>query len=173
MNKLFFYVVVLLSTFYSSYAQRKSDQKQIDSSQIPSAVKTSQSTAFPTVTVSRWEVRDVIANRKYVTKYVAVFVTDNATIRARYKGDGTLVSSSRYFDGEQAPSQIKNLGSKYNEHKLKSVEEIKTYAKGKVFYRAHFYKGKRKTLVYTDDNGKEIANDKVPAEVKEEEDIEG
>jgi hypothetical protein len=172
MNKLFFYVVVLLGTFYSTYAQRKSDQKQIDPSQIPSAVKTSQSTAFPTVTVTRWEVRDVIANRKYVTKYVAVFIADNSTIRARYKGDGTLVSSSTYFDGEHAPGQIKNLGSKYNEHTLKSADEIKTYAKGKVFYRAHFYKGKKKTVVYTDDNGREIVNEKVPAEVKEEEDIE-
>ncbi|HEY5826154.1 MAG TPA: hypothetical protein VIT44_17400 [Cyclobacteriaceae bacterium] len=171
MNKLFFYVVVLLSTFYSSYAQRKSDQKQIDPSEIPSAVKTSQSTSFPTVTVSRWEVRDVIANRKYVTKYVAVFEADDNTIRARYKGDGTLVSSSKYFDGEHAPSQIKNLGSKYNEYTLKNAEEIKTYSKGRVFYRAHFYKGKKKTLVYTDDSGKEIANDKVLAEVKEEEDI--
>src|SRR6478609_7139655 len=168
MNKLFFYVVVLLSTCYSSYAQRKSEQKQIDPSQIPSAVKTSQSTAFPTVTGTRWEVRDVIANRKYVTKYVAVFTTDNTTIHARYKGDGTLVSSSKYFDGEHAPSQIKNLGSKYNEYTLKSAEEIKTYAKGKVFYRAHFYKGKKKTLVYTDDSGKEIANEKVLVEVREE-----
>jgi len=172
MNKLFFYVVVLLSTFYSSYAQRKNDQKQIDPTQIPSAVKTSQSTAFPTVTVTRWEVHDVVANRKYVTKYVAVFMTDNAAVRARYKGDGTLVSSSKYFDGEHAPGQIKNLGSKYNELTLRSAEEIKTYAKGKVFYRAHFYKGKKKTVVYTDDSGRELPNEKVPAEVKEEDDIE-
>jgi hypothetical protein len=172
MNKLFFNVVVLLGTFYSTYAQRKNDQKQIDPSQIPSAVKTAQSTAFPTVTVARWEVRDVIANRQYVTKYVAVFVTDNTTVRARYKGDGTLVSSSKYFDGEHGPGQIKNLGSKYNEHTLRSAEEIKTYAKGKVYYRAHFYKGKKKIVVYTDDSGKEIVDEKLPAEVKEEEEIE-
>jgi hypothetical protein len=171
MKKLFFYVV-LLSTFFSSYAQRKNEQKQIEPAQIPSAVKTSHATAFPAVTVTRWEVRDMVANRKYVTKYVAVFEADNNTIRARYKGDGTLVSSSKYFEGENAPSQIKNLGSKYNEHTLRKGEEIKTYAKGKIFYRAHFYKGKKKTVVYTDDSGKEIVNDKVPPEVKEDEDVE-
>ncbi len=170
MNKLFFYVI-LLSTFFNSYAQRKTDPKQIESSQIPSAVKTSQSTSFPTVTVTRWEIHDVVANRKYVTKYVAVFASDNNTIRARYKGDGTLVSSSKYFEGEQAPSQVKSLGSKYNEYTLKSAEEIKTYAKGRIYYCAHFNKGKKKTLVYTDESGKEIPNDKIPPEVKEEEDI--
>ena len=164
-------MVVLLSTFFSSYAQRKSDQQQVESAQIPSAVKTSQASIFPGVTVDRWEIRDVVANRRYVSKYVAVFLNNENTIRARYKGDGTLVSSSKYFDADHIPSQIKNLGSKYNEYTLKSAEEIKTYTKGKIFYRAHFLKSKKKVFVYVDESGKEIVNDRVPVEVKEEEDI--
>ena len=167
MNKLFCYVVLLCS-FFGSYAQRKS-QQQIDPSQIPAAVRTSQQSNFPYVQTVRWEIRDLMSSRKFITKYVAVFDVESNAIRARYKGDGTLVSSSKFFNSEQAPGQIKNLGGRFNDYKLKSAEEIKTYTKGKLFYRGYFFKGKKRLVAYVDDNGKELTEEKVPAEVKEDE----
>jgi hypothetical protein len=171
MNKLFVYVV-LSCIFFSSYAQRKgNNQHQIDPAQIPAAVKASQESAFPDVTVIAWETRNLSGHGQFVSKYTAVFTQEEKKNRARYKGDGTLVSLSKYFNSNETPSLIKNLESKYNGYDLKSTEQIKTYLKEKVYYRAHFYKGKKKVIVYVDDNGKELGNDKVPPEVKEDEDM--
>lgn len=172
MNKLFVYVVMLCSVF-SSHAQRKGGaSREIDAAQIPTAVKSAQESSFPKITVKNWSMRNVTGPGQIISKYIAVFESEGKTIRARYKGDGTLVSSSKYFAAAQAPSVIKNLGSKYNDQELKSAEEIKTYVKAKVFYRAHFYKGKKKIVVYVDDNGKELPIEKVPAEAKEDEEVE-
>jgi hypothetical protein len=171
MSKLFFCLFLLCSVF-TSYAQRKTGGPQkMDPAQIPAAVKTAQESSFPGIAVTQWEVRSKTGPGQFVSKYTAVFSVDSKMIHARYKGDGTLVSSLKFFEGEEAPSVVKSLGSKYNEYALRTTVEIKTYAKGKVFYRAYFYKGKKKTVVYVDDNGKELVIEKVPAEVKEGEEF--
>jgi hypothetical protein len=171
MNRLLLYVI-LIASFFSSQAQRKNVARQVDPSQIPAAVKTSQESNFPGIAVTRWEVRDITVSKKFISKYIALFTADNKIIHARYKGDGTLVSSSAYLEAEHIPGFIKKLESSYSGYELKRVEEIKTYAKGKVYYRAHFQKGRKKLIVYTDDNGKELSEEKIPADAKEDEETE-
>jgi len=170
MIRLAFYVV-LVGSFLNSYAQRKSNAQQIDPAQIPSAVKTSQASAFPNAAVAQWEIRNLSGNKKFVSKYIAVFEQEGQSIRARYKGDGTIVSSSVFFDAQNAPDQIKNLAAKYDNHDLKKAERIKTYAKEKTFYRAFFQKGRKTLVVYTDETGKELVSDKVPVEAREDEEL--
>jgi hypothetical protein len=92
--------------------------------------------------------------------------------RARYREDGTAMSSSKYMKADKMPDGIKTgMKSKYPDFIPTVAENIKG-KDGKSVYRVKSKKGSAKLTAYFDENGNEITKDKVTDEVKEGEDEE-
>lgn len=144
----------------------------VDESQIPDAVKNSFTSSFEGAGEVRWEKHKAQGKRTFA-KYVAVFSTDGVRARARYKEDGTLLSSSKYFGPAKLPANVKSAAeSKAPGFTVMGGEEITT-KNGKTFYRVRSRKGSSKLIQYFDADGNEVSRDKAPDGVTEGEDEEG
>jgi hypothetical protein len=175
---LFVLLVAMLPTWAQKVAQKAKKAKgvnfeKIDAAQVPDPVKTAFAAANAGATPT-WEKHTARGKAdKSFTKYVAVFATaDGMKNRARYKEDGTVMSSSKYMKADKMPDGIKaGMKSKYPDFTATVAENIKG-KDAKSVYRVKSKKGSAKLTAYFDENGNEITKDKVTDEVKEGEDEE-
>lgn len=170
-----FILIMLVALSTAVMAQRgergkfQANGKVVDASAVPEAVKNTQAQNFPGTTVNRWELHSSSNAKKSFQKYVAIYMQDGLRARARYKEDGTALSSSKYFNAEKAPEVVKTAATRYSGYTLNAGEEVKTFAKGKTFYRVRFRKGGQRMVVLLDEAGNEVTKDKAPEEALEDE----
>jgi hypothetical protein len=140
----------------------------IDASQVPDAVKNAFSATG--ATAIRWEKHEAKGkSEKSSVKYVAIYDQNGIRSRARYKEDGTALSSSKYLKADQLPANIKSAAeTKAQGMKVMGGEEFKT-KKGEVFYRVFTRGGGSKTVTVFDSNGQPVTKDKMHEELKESE----
>ncbi len=148
--------------------------QQIDAAQVPDAVKNSFTQSTPGVTGVTWQKHTAKGKAdKSFTKYVAVYTVDGKTARARFREDGTAMSSSKYMGAQKLPENIRTTATTKNPgFELVGGEEVKT-KKGQTFYRVRMKKGSSKLTTLYDANGNEVVKDKEPEEAKEDEGDEG
>lgn len=144
----------------------------IDASQVPDAVKS----AFATTgaTAIRWEKQDAKGKAaKSWVKYVAVYDQNGNRVRARFREDGTAMSTSTYMKADQLPAVIKAAAeSKAQGQRIMLGEEIKT-KKGEIYYRVISRGGGSRTISIFDANGQPVSKEKMPEELKEAEGEDG
>jgi len=151
---------------------RSMNFEKVEDAQVPEAIKSTFSNTFPGASAVRWEKHSARGKRTFA-KYVSVFTIDGVRSRARYKEDGSVLSSSKYYGPAKLPENIKSAAqAKYPEFTVMGGEEITT-RNGKTFYRVRSRKGASKLIQYFDENGNEISKDKAPEDVVDGEDEEG
>ncbi len=138
---------------------------QIDASQVPDAIKnvfTVQSTDL------RWEKRESKGkDGKVKLRYVAVYTQDGVRTRARFKEDGSALSSSRYLEPQQLPAAVQSAATTKNTRaKLMGGEEVTTKKK-EIYYRVRLRSGSTKIVSFYDANGTEVKKDKIDNDLKE------
>lgn len=148
--------------------------RTVEISEVPDAVKNAFNTSAAGATNVRWEKHTAKGKTdKSFTKYVAVYLQDGVRARARYREDGTAMSSSRYLGGQKLPENISTSAKSKNPgFELVGGEEVKT-KKGETFYRVRMKKGSSKLTTLYDANGNEVIKDKQEDEVQEDEGDEG
>lgn len=173
-------IVILAFISAAAFAQpggrakgpRSMNFEKVEEGQLPEAVKSNFASTFSGATAVRWEKHSAQGKRTFV-KYVSVFTMDGVRSRARYKEDGTSLSSSKYYGPAKLPENIKSAAqAKYPEFTVMGGEEITT-RNGKTFYRVRSRKGASKLIQYFDENGNELSKDKAPEDVVDGEDEEG
>lgn len=175
------YLIIVLALVTSvSFAQpnarakgpRSVNFERVEDAQVPEAVKNSFSSAFANATAVRWEKHSAQGKRSFA-KYVAIFSADETRSRARFKEDGTPLSSSKYFGPAKLPENIKSAAqAKAPGFIVMGGEEITT-KNGKTFYRVRSRKGSSKLIQYFDSDGNELTKDKTPEEVVDGEEEDG
>jgi hypothetical protein len=187
MKKLLTIVFVLmLSTSLTANAQGKGKEKAknakaaarsasstpIEASQVPQVVQDVHNQKFAGTTVTRWELKQA-TGKKEIQWYAAAFSSaEGVKARARYKPDGTIISSTHYFGSAKAPEAIKSAAAaRYSDYTLTGCEQITIPAKNKNFYRVKLRKGSTKITTYMDETGAEITKDKAPKEVAESDEV--
>lgn len=175
------YIVLLFSLITTlSFAQPNARAKgarahsfaTVEEAQVPDAVKNSFTNSFANAAAVRWEKHTAQGKRTYA-KYVAVFTADEIRSRARYKEDGTALSSSKYFGPNKLPANIKSAAqAKSPGFVVMGGEEITT-RNGNVFYRVRSRKGSSKLIQYFDADGNEVTKDKAPEELIDGEEEDG
>jgi hypothetical protein len=140
----------------------------VDASQVPEAVK--NAFAATGATATRWEKHEGKGkSEKSFVKYVAVYTQDGVRARARYKEDGSAMSTSKYMKADQLPANIKSAAdAKAQGQKVMGGEEIKT-KKGEVYYRVVARGGGSRTVTVYDANGQPITKEKMSDDLKESE----
>lgn len=175
-------LLILLMAFGAQAQKARGKGKQIqaaafekiDAAQVPEAVKNSFNAGFQNVTDVRWEKHSATGKGgKTFTKYVAVYNQEGIRSRARFKEDGTALSSSKYMGAQKLPDNVKNAAASKNPgFTVMGGEEVKT-KKGETYYRVRMRKGTSRLSTLFDANGNEVTKDKVPDEAKEDEGDEG
>jgi hypothetical protein len=174
--------IVLLVAMLPVYAQKDKakdktkgnkggNSERLDAAQVPELVKSSFNTAFPGIPAT-WEKHSAKgkADGKSYTKYVAVFTQDGQKSRARYREDGTALSSTKYMKADKMPDAVKSgMKTKYPGFEASGGEEVKGKGDKKI-YRIKAKKGSAKLTTYFDENGNEVTKEKVTDDVKEGED---
>jgi hypothetical protein len=150
---------------------KSANLKQVEASEVPEAVKNSFKA---TATDVRWEKHEAKGKEgKSHVRYVAVYTQDGTRARARFKEDGSALSSSKYMGGQKLPAAIQTAATTKNPGaKLIGGEELTT-KKGQVIYRVRLRNGSSKITSVFDANGNEITRDKMTEEHKEGEEEEG
>ncbi len=145
--------------------------QQVDASQVPDAVKNSFKA---TATDVKWQKNEAKGKAgKMHVRYVAVYTEDGAKVRARFKEDGTSMSTSKYMGGQKLPAAIQTAATtKHPGAKLMGGEELTTKS-GQVIYRVRLRNGGSKITTVFDANGNEITRNKMTEEQKEGEEEEG
>lgn len=148
--------------------------EKIDAAQVPDAVKNSFTSSFQNAADVRWEKHSATGKGgKTFLKYVAIYTQDGIRARARFKEDGTSLSSSKYMGGQNLPENIRNAAASKNPGcTVMGGEEVKT-KKGGTYYRVRMRKGTSRLNTLFDANGNEVTKDKEPEETKEDEGDEG
>lgn len=180
MKKMMVAIACMLIAF-AGIAQKKqaaglsnASAKVVDAASVPEAVKNAQETYFPGMPVTQWEFHEATSKKNNTySKYVAVFKQHELVTRARYKTDGSSISSSNYFGPKKAPQVVLDAQSRYSGYKLAGGAQIRVSKSGKTFYKIKFVKGATKMFVYLDESGNEVTKDKAPEEVVEVEGVEG
>ncbi len=133
---------------------------KIESSQLPSIVTSKFESTFTGATGIRWEKHEL--KNSPAIHYIAVFTEGGVRSRARYKEDGTILSSSKYFGPQKLPTNIKAAASRnHPDFVIVGGQEI-TIKNGKTFYRVRSRKGPSKLLQYFDADGNEVTRDTAP-----------
>lgn len=172
--------VILAVLGVSAFAQPQSKGRgphtlnfeKVEAANVPAAITSSFESSFTGATAVRWEKHTAQGKRTYV-KYVAVFTEGGVRSRARYKDDGTTLSSSKYYGAVKLPENIKAAAKAKNPDFIVMGGEEITTRNGKTFYRVRSRKGPSKLIQYFDADGNEISKDKAPEELIEGEDEEG
>ena len=162
-------------TALATQAQATWTRSVVKETEVPIAVKNTQTVMYPNVKVDRWEKATGTVQDKSKTKYIAIFKQFGQRVRARYQENGSGLSATTYYLGSKLPQAIQDAAAaNYSEYKLRSGEKIKGLAGGqKEVYRIRLRKGAQKLIVYVDAGGKEIEKKEVPEIMKEDEDVEG
>jgi hypothetical protein len=180
--KKFLLLIVIVAAMLPAWAQKDKGKakgnkggnfEKVDAAQVPDPVKNAFTSANPGVTAT-WEKHSARGKAdKPFTKYVAVFTTaDGNKSRARYREDGTAMTSSKYMKAEKMPDNVKKgMKSKYPDFTPTAAENVKG-KDGKSMYRIKSKKGSAKLTTYFDENGNEITKEKVSDDVKDGEDEE-
>ncbi|MFY8036258.1 MAG: hypothetical protein ACOVMQ_03770 [Cyclobacteriaceae bacterium] len=152
-------------------ALKAANHQQIDVSQVPESVKSSFKASAADV---KWEKHEAKGKAgKSLVRYVAVYTQDGVRVRARFKEDGTAMSSSKYMGGQKLPANIQTAAtSKFPGAMLVGGEELTTKG-GQVIYRVRLRNGGSKITTVLDANGNQITRDKMSEEHKEGEEEEG
>ncbi|MFM8739506.1 MAG: hypothetical protein ACKOC0_04800 [Cytophagales bacterium] len=179
MRTITFIVVALVAvTSYAQPSKRRGANparegkiagQTIDASQVPDAVK--NAFAATGVAAERWEKQE--ANGKHgksFTKYVAVYTQGGMRVRARFREDGTALSTSKYMKADQLPASIKSAAdAKAQGQQVMGGEEVKT-KKGETFYRIFSRGGGSRTVSMFDAKGQPVTREKMSDDLK---DLEG
>jgi hypothetical protein len=146
----------------------KGSGQTVDASQVPESVKSAFAATGATAT--RWEKHEAKGkSAKSFVKYVAVYTQDGMRARARFREDGTTMSSSRYMKAEQLPAAIKSSAeAKAQGQKVMGGEEIKT-KKGEIYYRVFSRGGGSRTVSVFDASGQPVTKEKMSDDLKESE----
>lgn len=148
--------------------------ERVEASEVPQEVQSAFSSANPGVTSIQWEKHEVKgANGKDFTKYVARYQTADGRARARFKQDGTPLSSSRYLKAQSLPSNIQSVATAKNPGFTLIGGEQLTTRKGETYYRVRMRKGASKMITLYDSNGAEVNRDRLPDELQPDEGDEG
>lgn len=193
MKKLSLLLLMVLAVTYSVHSQDKVKSKdktpgrgrargelksfgfkKVEISEVPEAVKNAFFTHAAGATNVRWEKHLAKGNAdKSFTKYVAVYMQDGVRARARYREDGTALSSSKYMGAQKLPENIGTSAKAKNPgFELVGGEEVKT-KKGETFYRVRMKKGSSRLTTLLDVNGNEVKRENQPEEAMEDEGDEG
>jgi len=140
--------------------------EKIESSQVPEGIVSKFATTFTGATAVRWE-KHSVSDQRII--YVAVFTEGGVRSRARYKEDGTALSSSKYFGPQKLPANIKSAATtKYPDFTVMGGQEITT-RNGKTYYKVRSRKGPSKIIQYFDADGNVITKDNAPDGLMEDE----
>jgi hypothetical protein len=170
------FVCLLITTAYAQRTTakkakiaRSSSSTPVEAAQVPQAVQDSHNQSFSGTTLSRWELKQA-TGKKEVQWYTAVFNTTESTkARARYKVDGTLISSTSYFGPEKTPEAIKAAAAtRFSGYNLVGCSKINSAKKNKNYYLVRLKKGTTKITTLMDESGNEIGKDSFRIEEKEE-----
>jgi hypothetical protein len=150
--------------------KKKGGNVQIDAAQVPDAVKNAFTVQAAEV---RWEKKEPKGKGgKVKVRYVAIYTQDEVRTRARFKEDGTVLSSTRYLKPEQLPAAIQSAATAKNAGaKLMGGEEVTTKKK-EIYYRVRLRNGGTKIVSFYDANGAEVKKDKIDEDSKEGEEEE-
>ncbi|MEQ8424835.1 MAG: hypothetical protein RIA63_08990 [Cyclobacteriaceae bacterium] len=170
-------IVSLLGTLaYGQGARAKGPRslnfEKVEGTLVPEVIKENFESSFQGAVAVRWEKHTLQGNKTGI-RYVAIFTEGGVRSRARYKEDGTVLSSTKYYGAIKLPENIKAAAkAKYPEFTVMGGEEITT-RNGKTFYRVRSRKGPSKLVQYFDGDGNEITKEKAPEDLLEGEDDEG
>jgi major membrane immunogen (membrane-anchored lipoprotein) len=173
MKKVFFLILatMLTLTCFSQGDKKKGGMNngaiKIDAKQVPDAVKN----AFTIqATDLRWEKKESKSKEgKVKVRYVAVYTQDGVRARARFKEDGTALSSTRYLEAQQLPTAVQTAATTKNSGaKLMGGEEVTT-KKREIYYRVRLKNSGGKVVSFYDVTGAEVKKDKIDDDSKEEE----
>ena len=146
--------------------EAKLSGQTVDASVVPESVK--NAFAATGATATRWE-KHQAKGKKTVVRYLAVYTQDGMRARARFREDGTTLSTSKYMRAEQLPVAIKSAAeAKIQGQKIMGGEEFKT-KKGEIYYRVFSRGGGSRTVSVFDANGQPITKDKMSDDLKESE----
>ncbi len=140
----------------------------VDASQVPQSVK--NAFAATGATATSWEKHEAKGkSAKSFVKYVAVYTKDGTRARARFREDGSTMSTSKYMRAEQLPAAIKSAAeAKSQGQKIMGGEELKT-KKGETYYRVFSRGGGSRTVSVFDASGQPVTKDKMSDDLKESE----
>lgn len=168
-------LVFVVGSLANTFAQGSTSTTEIVvEANVPSAVVTSYKAKYATGKIVKWEKRTYTgaAGNTYV-KYVAVFDQDGIRNRARYKEDGTGLSTTTYYwfkNVTKLPQAIQDYAkTKYPDYKLTSGEKELSLKSGKYVYRIRVKKGPTQVVVYLNEKGEEVSKDNVDIEILENE----
>jgi hypothetical protein len=171
----FVLVLALVLTGYAQGGKKRGGQaagaKQIDVAQVPDAVKKSFTVKAADL---HWEKREMQgkAGKSHV-HYVAVYTQDGTRVRARFKEDGTAMSSSKYMGAQKLPEVIQTAAKAKNPGAVLRGDEELTTKGGQVFYRVRLKNGSSKITSVFDANGGEVTKEKMTEELKQGEEEDG
>ncbi|GAB4398548.1 MAG: hypothetical protein OHK0053_17430 [Microscillaceae bacterium] len=144
---------------------------KVEESQVPQAVKEAYQANF-SAPVVRWELHSKSRNDKSKEKYVAVFKEGAQNARARFKTDGTYISSSIYLKAADIPQNIQSAAvAAFPGMQVRSGVKTKVAKSGQEFYKVYLMKTgvRQRSTFICDVNGQAITKEKMPAELSEEE----
>lgn len=146
--------------------------EKVEAAQVPEVILSNFETSFDGALAIRWE-KHLAQGNKAVVRYVAIFTEGGVRSRARYKEDGTPLSSSKYYGAIKLPENIKKASREKNpDFTVMGGEEITT-RNGKTFYRVRSRKGSTKMIQYFDADGNEINKGNAPEGLMEGEEEDG
>ena len=146
--------------------------ERIEPGQVPNAVKRRFESEYPQAANIRWEKHQAQGKQTFI-KYVAAFSMEGGRTRARYREDGSFLSSSRYLNPAKLPENIRNAAQAKNTGFAVVAGEEITTPKGKKYYRVRSRQGASRLIQYFDETGSEVAKADVPNEVTEGEEDNG
>lgn len=160
---MFFFIAATMGYAQPSNGkgQKSVSSEKVEATQVPESVLSNFESSFDGALAVRWE-KQVAQGNKAAVRYVAIFTEGGVRSRARYKEDGTPLSSSKYYGAIKLPELIKKASKeKYPDFTVMGGEEITT-RNGKTFYRVRSRKGSTKMLQYFDADGNEINKSNAP-----------
>ncbi|NJL13077.1 MAG: hypothetical protein HC913_08820 [Microscillaceae bacterium] len=171
-NLSLLFTLFLVSVGFSPVqAQTTLQGTKVEESQVPQVVKDAYQANF-SAPVVRWELHSKSKNDKSKEKYVAVFKEGAQNARARFKTDGTYISSSIYLKATDIPQNIQAAAvAAFSGMQVKSGVKTKVAKSGQEFYKVHMMKpGVRQRGTFICDlKGQAITKEKMPAELSEDE----
>jgi hypothetical protein len=135
--------------------------EKIEATEVPMIIINKFESMFTGASAIQWE-KHATTGSNNSTNYVVLFTEGAVKSRAKYKEDGTPISSAKFFGAQKLPANIKAAtNSKYPDFAIIDGEEITT-KNGKTFYRVTCRNGSTKMIQYFEANGAEVIKDKAP-----------
>lgn len=139
MRKIFFVILVLVSTTMTSFAQSKT----------PESVTTSFKQKFPKATHVKWD-------KENPHEYEASFKLDDTKYSANFSDTGEWLETENTISFHELPEKVQKAFSESHKGlKVKAAARIEN-SKGKTIYEIEFKKGLKTVEIFFDEAGIEL-----------------